>query len=81
MQTHKTHFEQIPVAVVKQIIEKLPPEEKPAAEDWRDIAQRAQTEPDGGKLIELIQQLIEKFDEEKLRQGRAAYRARDRSAR
>lgn len=101
MQTSKTNFEQIPVAVVKKIaelfsvarkteddtlsIETLVEETgRPRSahgvlqnridglstdEGWRDIAQRVQLETDGYKMIQLVQLLIEKFDEEKLRKN------------
>ena len=75
MQKIKTHFEQIPVAAVKQLLKDLPPaddKDNHAAEDWRVLAQRAHQEPDTDKMIELIQQVIVKFDEEKERRSRAA---------
>jgi hypothetical protein len=34
--------------------------------DWRELAQRIEKEDDSGKMIELVQQLIDKLDEEKL---------------
>lgn len=34
--------------------------------DWRALAQRVQAENDPGKMIELVQQLIAKIDEERL---------------
>jgi hypothetical protein len=86
MQKIKTHFEQIPVAAVKHLVEDLPPaddaddKDKHAAADWRVLAQRAQHEPDTDKMIELLEQVIVKFDEEKVRKSRASYRARDRGA-
>jgi phage terminase small subunit len=86
MQKIKTHFEQIPVVTVKQLVENLPPaddadaKDKHAAEDWPVLAQRAQHEPDTDKMIELLEQVIVKFDEEKVRKSRASYRARDRGA-
>ena len=82
MQKIKTHFEQIPVAAVKRLVEDLPPadaKDKHVA-DWRVLAQRAQHEPDTDKMIELLEQVIVKFDEEKVRKSRAADRARDRGA-
>ena len=39
-------------------------------EDWRDIAQRVQVETDSHKMVQLVQQLIEKLEEEKLRKNR-----------
>jgi hypothetical protein len=82
----KTNFEQIPVAAVKKLVENLPPaddaddKDKHAPADWRVLAQRAQHEPDTDKMIELLEQVIVKFDEEKVRKSRASYRARDRGA-
>ena len=40
---------------------------RPAAADWREIAQRIQQETDSQKMIELVQQLLDKFDDEKRR--------------
>jgi hypothetical protein len=37
--------------------------------DWRELAQRIEKEEDSGKMIELVQQLIDKLDEEKLRKN------------
>jgi hypothetical protein len=37
--------------------------------DWREIAQRIEKEDDSGKMIELVQQLIDKLDEEKLQKS------------
>lgn len=34
-------------------------------EGWRDIAQRVQVETDSQKMVQLVQQLIEKLEEEK----------------
>ena len=34
---------------------------------WRELAQQIETENDSQKMIELVQQLIDKLDEEKLR--------------
>jgi len=41
----------------------------PIAGDWRELAQRIQKETDSQKMIELVQQLINKFDEEELRKN------------
>ena len=41
----------------------------PSTTDWRQLAQRIQTEADPQKMIELVQQLIEHFDEEKLQKN------------
>ena len=86
MPTQKLHFEVIPVSIVKKIVEALPQEEKQreaqkeSGSEWRDLAQQVQREADSDKMIHLVQRLIEKFDEEKLRKSQAAYRARDRAA-
>jgi len=54
------------VAAVKQLVEKVTPiDDKHVADDWRALARRAQNEPDNDKMIELIQQVIVKFNEEK----------------
>jgi len=35
--------------------------------DWRELAKRIQNESDPQKMIELVEQLLATFDEEKLR--------------
>jgi len=72
----KMNFEQIPIATVKKIIEALP-QETTDGQDWRALAQRVQVETDSGKMINLVQQLIEKIDEEKLRENGIKRSARD----
>ena len=84
MPTQKLHFEVIPVSTVKKILEDLPqeeadrlPQEKKengteSGNGWRELAQRAQRETDANKMLELVEQLIEKFNEEKLQKNRAA---------
>ena len=84
MQKSKTHFEQIPVETVKRIARGLPqnhpiepdsvgvetrPEVTAAAQDWRQLAQRVQLEPDPKKMIGLVEQLIVTFDKEKARKS------------
>jgi hypothetical protein len=32
-------------------------------DDWRELARRIQEEPDSSKIVNLVQQLIAKFDE------------------
>lgn len=45
-------------------------EGRPTAADWRELAQRIQHETDSKKMIELVQQLLDRYDEEKrTRQG------------
>jgi hypothetical protein len=65
MEASKVHFEQIPVSVVKKIIEGQP-EETTDGQDWRELAQRVQVETDSGKIIHLVDRLIKQIDEEKL---------------
>ena len=79
MRAQKMYFESIPVSTVKKIIKGFPQAEKQRVEervekkekapDWRDLAQQVQRETDGDKMIHLVQRLIEKFDEEKLRKA------------
>jgi len=76
MPTQKLHFEVIPVSTVKKIVEGLPQGKKEngtaSGNGWRDLAQRAQRETDANKMLELVEQLIEKFNQEKLQRNRAA---------
>jgi len=74
METRKTYFEQIPVATVKKIAsefsvsgigDRMPDADVTTPEDWREVAQRVQGEADSGKMLELVEELIEKYDEEK----------------
>jgi len=83
----KTHFDQIPVARVKQIAEPLPKSDEsetngvnappahnggsPAQDGWRGVAHQIQKETDAAKMIELVQQLISKFDEDEQRRNLA----------
>ncbi|HYK48221.1 MAG: hypothetical protein DMG80_09155 [Acidobacteria bacterium] len=46
----------------------------PNPEDWRQLAQQIQEETDPEKMIELVRELIAKFDEEKLRKSLMPYR-------
>jgi hypothetical protein len=88
MRTHKLYFERIPVSSVKEIVDRLPQEvvdrlpeaKKENGNDWRELAQRVQLETDSNKMVKLVEQLIQKFDEEKLAKSRASYRAKDREA-
>jgi hypothetical protein len=41
----------------------------PNPEDWHELAQRIQKETDPNKMIELVRELIAKFDEDKLRKS------------
>jgi len=70
-----TNFEQIPVATVKKIAHEFSANSETGEhrrdgdlstdEDWRRVAQRVQAETDSNKLIELVQELIEKIDQGK----------------
>jgi hypothetical protein len=46
--------------------------------DWRDIARQVQVETDSNKLIQLVQELIEKFQQEKLQKNGTDDPLRDR---
>jgi hypothetical protein len=37
--------------------------------DWRELARRIQDETDAHQMLELVQQLVDKLDEEKLRKN------------
>lgn len=84
MPTQKLHFDVIPVSTVKKIVESREEDqrvhEKDGESEWRNLARQVQRETDGDKMIHLVQQLIEKFDEEKLRKNQDACRAGDRAA-
>jgi hypothetical protein len=84
MRTLKTHFEQVPVEIVKKIAEpfaedeevetdgtsvELPHDALAAEQDWREVARRIQVETDPYKMMEMAERLLEKFDEEKRRKG------------
>jgi hypothetical protein len=82
MKASKTHFEQIPVATVKQIAQALPNGLEiddvtiksqdgvpPRQERWREIAKKAELQSDPEKLIELVEELIAAFDEEEDRKS------------
>jgi len=36
-------------------------------DDWRELARRIEQEPDASKIVNLVQQLIAKFDEQNSR--------------
>ncbi len=38
-------------------------------EDWRELARRIQNENDSEKMMELVHELLAKFDEEKLQRS------------
>ena len=76
MEKVKTYFEQIPVEIVKKIAREIPARNEiedlgsgdgaSFAEGWRGVAERVLAEPDPNKMIELVQELVKKYDEEKL---------------
>jgi hypothetical protein len=41
-----------------------PPNHEPTEEEWRTLARQANEERDPYKLLELAQQIVEKYDEE-----------------
>jgi hypothetical protein len=74
MEMHRMHYEQVSVASVKKMMDHIPHQENaPTADsidllaerDWRQLAERAQTETDSQKLIEIVRLLIARYDEEK----------------
>ena len=69
MRKSNTYFEQIPVETVKRIVEQLPENGISTQKDWRELAERVQQEPDPNRMIDLVQQLITKLDQETLRKG------------
>lgn len=80
METRKTYFEQVPVATVKKIAyqfpaseigDQMPDVDVSTSGDWREVAQRVQGETDSGKMLELVQELIEKYDEGKTQKYRS----------
>ena len=84
METRKTHFEQIPIATVKKIAyefpaseigDRMPDVDVSTPGDWREVAQRVQGETDSDKMLELIQELIEKYDEGKTQKCRSVRNA------
>ena len=84
MESRKTHFEQIPVATVKkiayefpvsEIADRMPDVDVSTAVDWREVALRIQGETDSEKVLELAQELIEKYDEEKTQRCRSVRNA------
>jgi molybdopterin converting factor small subunit len=50
--------------------------DNPRHEGWREVAKRIQVENDTDKVGELVQELIEKYDEQKLRPCRSSRHAR-----
>ena len=73
----KTYFEQIPVEIVKKIAHEIPASDQNGDQGsdaagssskggWRGAAERVLAEPDPNKMVELVQDLIKKYDEEKL---------------
>jgi hypothetical protein len=75
----KTHFEQVPVEMVRMIAKELPRDDATVGdsvnveaqkkltsphERWREVAERIKEERDPNSMIALVQQLITSFDEE-----------------
>jgi hypothetical protein len=52
----------------------MTPDKEATATDWRELARRIQKEEDPEKVFELVQQLIDKFNEERRRMGLPATR-------
>jgi hypothetical protein len=80
METRKTHFDQVPVAMVKKIAHEFSASEigdrisevdVSTPGDWREVAQRVQGETDSDKMLKLIHELIEKYDEGKTQKSRS----------
>ena len=82
MKASNTHFEQIPVGMVKKIATELPNvleindvtsetqhEVRPQQERWREMAQKVQVEKDPQRMTKLVEELIATFDEENLRKS------------
>ncbi len=53
--------------------------QKPTDPSWRELARRVQEEADPAKMIELIRELIARFDEEELRRRLPPTKSRGRS--
>jgi hypothetical protein len=66
MSKPRTHFEQIPIQVVKQIAEPFTSGEGGRQQSWRDVAEMVQNETDSTKMIELVEKMITKYDQEQL---------------
>jgi aspartate/tyrosine/aromatic aminotransferase len=47
-----------------------PTNHEPTDEEWRTLARQASEERDPNKLLDLAEQIVEKFDEEKRRKLR-----------
>ncbi len=47
----------------------MTPDKEATTADWRELARRIQKEEDPEKVLELVQQLIVKFNEERRRKG------------
>ena len=75
MKPSRLHFETVPVSSIKQIIEASSEEtagqlsvdkvDGKSRGGWRDLAAQIQEETDSGKMIHLVQRLIDDFDREK----------------
>ena len=47
----------------------MTPDKEATTADWRELARRIQKEEDPEKVLELVQQLIAQFNEERRRKG------------
>jgi hypothetical protein len=76
----KTYFPQVPVELVKKVAKEFTESDatagnganpqasngvKSSTEPWRALAEQVQRESDPDKMIDLVQELIAKIDEEK----------------
>jgi len=52
----------------------MTPDKEATTADWRELARRIQKEEDPEKVLELVQQLIAQFNEERRRKGLSATR-------
>ena len=68
MQPSKRHFQQVPVEMVKQMME-TERSQGPSNNSWRNLAQAAANEPDGTKMINMVEEMLDKFDERQRKNG------------
>ena len=55
----------------------MTPDKEATTADWRELARRIQKEEDPEKVLELVQQLIARFNEERRRKGVSTTRKSD----
>lgn len=84
----KTYYEQVQVESVKKMMEKsINPVEQTLASGnglaeaggWRELAMRVQQETDSNKVLDLVEQLIARFDEERATPGQRVKKAKSPS--